>query len=192
MLLCVRGCTVLKITIGFIIGLFVSMIGFSLLSVFNIQINLTVITNIIIAAATVVATIIHLDSQSKARKDRVWDMNKAVLLDLAHALSDAIEATENELHNLWGGDGQVESKSYAFTNIKDKIDYALNVYKPLMDKDLIDSISKHNKTDKETTLEVNRHGLEYEDAYEIMLKEHKELYGKVLVFISKISGVKYT
>jgi hypothetical protein len=183
---------VLKITIGFIIGLFVSMIGFSLLTVFNIQINLTVITNIIIAAATVVATIIHLDSQSKARKDRVWDMNKAVLLDLAHALSDAIEATENELHNLWGVDGQVESKSYAFTNIKDKIDYALNVYKPLMDKDLINSISKHNKTDKETTLEVNRHGLEYEDAYEIMLKEHKELYGKVLVFISKISGVKYT
>ncbi|WP_285801288.1 hypothetical protein [Alteromonas sp. ALT199] len=25
-------------------------------------------------------------------------MNKGVLLDLAHALSDAIEATENELH----------------------------------------------------------------------------------------------
>ncbi|MEP0176287.1 MAG: hypothetical protein ABJH28_13545 [Paraglaciecola sp.] len=182
----------LKITIGFIIGLFVSMIGFALLAVFDIQINLTVITNMIIAAATVVATFIHLDSQSKARKDRVWDMNKAVLLDLAHALSDAIEATENELHNLWGGDGQVETKRYAFSNIKDKIDYAINVYKPLMDKDLINSISKHNKTNKETTLEVSQHGLDREDAYEIMLKEHKELYGKVLMFISKISGVKYT
>lgn len=186
---------VLKITIGFIIGLFVSMVGFSLLTVFNIQINLTVITNIIIAAATVVATIIHLDSQSKARKDRVWDMNKGVLLDLAHALSDAIEATENELHNLRCYDeqeSQVESKSYAFTNIKEKIDYALNVYKPLMDIELITSISKHNETDKETTLDVNYHDLDHEDAYEIMLKEHKELYGKVLIFIAEISGVKYT
>jgi hypothetical protein len=185
---------VLKITIGSILGLFVSMVGFSLLTVFNIQINLTVITNIIIAAATVVATLIHLDSQNKARKDRIWDMNKTVLLDLAHALSEAIEATENELHNLQNYDereNQVESKAYAFTNIKDKIDYALNVYSPLMDKGLITSIGEHNKIDKRTTFEVNYQDLDHKDAYEIMLKSHKELYGKVLVFIGKISGVKY-
>lgn len=82
-------------------------------------------------------------------------------LDLAHALSDAIEATENERHNIQGNDTPVESKSYAFTNINDKIDYALNVYKPLMDKDLIASISKHKKADSETTLDVNRYGLEH-------------------------------
>ncbi|MGK0236311.1 MAG: hypothetical protein ACI9EK_002861 [Psychroserpens sp.] len=192
--LCVQGVSVLKITIGSILGLFVSMVGFSLLTVFNIQINLTVITNIIIAAATVVATLIHLDSQNKARKDRIWDMNKTVLLDLAHALSEAIEATENELHNLQNYDereNQVESKAYAFTNIKDKIDYALNVYSPLMDKGLITSIGEHNKIDKRTTFEVNYQDLDHKDAYEIMLKSHKELYGKVLVFIGKISGVKY-
>ncbi|TNY94272.1 hypothetical protein CGK58_24740, partial [Vibrio parahaemolyticus] len=52
--------------------------------------------NVVIAIATVIATAIHFDSQRKQRKDRIWDMNKNVLLDLAHALSEVIEATEDE------------------------------------------------------------------------------------------------
>lgn len=186
----------LKVAIGFILGLFVTIVSFSLLSILKIQINLIVITNIIIAMATVVATLVHFDFQNKARKDRIWDINKNILLDLAHALSEAIETTENELHNIRNiYDGQVvdkaETKTYAFSNIKDKINYALNVYTPLMDKDLLSSIGEHSKTNDRIIYEVNNDGLDQEEAYLIMLKTHRELYGKVIVLIGKISGVKY-
>lgn len=151
--------------------------------------------NVVIAAATVIATAIHFDSQRKLRRDRIWDINKNILLDLAHALSEVIEATEDEIHNLhcqFEGDEQIEVKPYVFKNIKDKINYALSVYKPLMDKKLIESIHQHNEQDKKVTHQVNYEDLDHLEAYETLLVEHKKLYKELIKFMGKISGVKNT
>lgn len=143
--------------------------------------------------ATMIAAAIHFDSQKQLRKDRIWDTNKTVLLELAHALSEVIEATEDEIHNLhcqFEDDIQIEVKPYVFKNIKDKIDYVLTVYSPLMDENFIKVIHKHNEQDKEVTRQVNYEDLEHLDAYETMLSEHKILYKELLKFMSNISGVK--
>ncbi|GAB7228670.1 hypothetical protein VrSk94_23580 [Vibrio rotiferianus] len=151
--------------------------------------------NVVIAIATVIATAIHFDSQRKQRKDRIWDMNKNVLLDLAHALSEVIEATEDEIHNIHcqlEGDEQIEVKPYVFKNIKEKVDYALSVYKSLMDCRLIELIQHYSEHDKKITYQVNFEDLEHLDAYESMLVEHKKLYAELIRFMGKVSGVKNT
>ncbi|MDH5895955.1 hypothetical protein [Vibrio splendidus] len=79
-----------------------------------------------------------------------------------------------------------------FKNINDKIDYALSVYRPLMDSNLIDAIQQHNEQDKEITRQVNFEDLEHLDAYETMLSEHKKLYNELLKFMGEISGIKNT
>lgn len=180
----------MKFILGVIVGIFISMMSFSLITVFNISLDMSIITNAVIAIATVTATVIHFDSQKKQRIDRIWDINKGVLLDLAHSLSDAIEATEIEINNRYSyHDEQVETKPYIWKNLDDKVSYVLNVYSSLMSTDLIASIKHHNKTDKEVTRQVNYENLDTESAYETMLVEHKELYSKLLVFIGDISGV---
>ena len=131
-----------KFFIGVVVGLVFALVTFPFVIAFDITISLTVITNIIIATATVVATTIHFDSQRKQRADRLWDINKNVLLELAHCLQDAIEATEAEIHNCYSHpEEHIAIKASAWKNLDEKINYALNVYRPLMNEGLIASIN---------------------------------------------------
>ena len=183
----------IKVVLGILFG-FTATIWYVALDL-SLDFNHSLSVNIVIAMATIVATAIHFDSQKKLRKDRVWDMNKMVLLELAHALSDVIKATEDEIHNIhwqFEGDEQIEVKPHVFKNINDKIDYALSVYRPLMDVSLINTIRQHNDKGKEIKQQVNFEDLEFLDAYEIMLSEHKRLYNELLKFMGEISGVKNT
>ena len=183
----------IKVVLGIMIGFSATILYLVLDHRFGFNHSLSV--NVVIAMATIIATMIHFDSQHKARKDRVWDMNKSVLLELAHALSEVIEGTENEIDNLHGnyeGFEKNEVKPYVFKNIKDKVDYALTVYRPLMDEKLIKIIEKHNEQDIKVTREVNFEGLEHLEAYETMLAEHQNLYTALLKFMGAISGVKNT
>ena len=185
--------TLIKVVFGIMIG-FSATILYLVLD-HRLDFNHSLSVNVVIAMATIIATMIHFDSQHKARKDRVWDMNKSVLLELAHALSEVIEGTENEIDNLHGnyeGFEKNKVKPYVFKNIKDKVDYALTVYRPLMDEKLIKIIEKHNEQDIKVTREVDFEDLDHLEAYETMLAEHKNLYKALLKFMGDISGVRNT
>lgn len=182
-----------KFLLGALTGLFASMVFFSTLTIFNVKIDLSIVTNIIIAIATVVATVIHFDSQKKQRLDRVWDTNKGVLLDLTHSLSEAIEATEIEIQNCYSyHDEQVETKPYVWSNLDEKINYMLNVYGPLVNPSLLSAINHHKQVGREISRQVRQEELDTSTAYETMLYEHKTLYEQLLSFISRISGVGAT
>lgn len=169
------------------------MVIFSLLSVFNQSINVGVITNIIIAMATIVATAIHFDSQKKLRKDRVWEMNKDLLLDLAFSLSEAIKATKAEIRNLKRNlryDEEEEVNSASFSDILEKIDYALNVYRPLMSKDLVKCCENFKNEDHKITKQVNSDEIDDIEAYIKLLLEYEKAYSEIQDFIIIMSGVR--
>lgn len=179
-----------KFILGSITGLFLSMVLFSTLTIFDVKIDLSIVTNIIIAIATVVATVIHFDSQRKQRLDRIWDINKGVLLDLTHSLSEAIEATEIELQNRYSYHGErIETKPYVWRNLDEKINYMLNVYGSLVRPNLLSAINHHRQIDREISRQVDQEDLDISEAYETLLNEHKALYKQLLSFIAEISGV---
>lgn len=170
-----------------------SMVLFSFLSVFEQSINVGVLTNIIIAIATVVATAIHFDSQRKLRKDRIWDINKDLLLDLAFSLSEAIKATKIEIGNLRRNlryDEEEEVNSNSFSDISKKIDYALNVYRPLMNNELVRCCENFQNEEQKIAKQVNSNVIGDEEAYEMLLKEYEVTYKAIQDFIFIISGVK--
>jgi len=178
--------------LGGVIGLFMSMVLFSLLSVFEQSINVGVLTNIIIAIATVVATAIHFDSQRKLRKDRIWDINKDLLLDLVYLLDGAIKATRAEIHNshIHHSESEIKVDWSVSKNLDKKISYALNVYKPLMDEKLISSISSFKQVDNRIEREVLEEDLDHFDAYTQLLSEYESLYENLQQFIVDLSGIK--
>ena len=76
----VQRSAVINFSIGFILGMFFTMFSFTLITVFNVEFDLSIWTNVVIAVATCLATAIHIDSQIKLRKNRVWEINKGILL----------------------------------------------------------------------------------------------------------------
>lgn len=187
-----------QFSIGITIGIFLSFILFSTMLVTNVKIDVGLITNIVIAFATVVAAIIHFDSVSKQRKDRIWEINKDVLLELAHHLSLVIKATEYYL--------EVEYESMSpypeapslkkpepdvYKKFIDKREYALDVYRSLMDKELIDSLERAKETNDRISDAVNDDMLQVHEAYEESIECYKDLQSKLRTFMAKISGIQH-
>ena len=178
----------LKIILGIIIGGTLSIGYFIFSSNFSFDSNISV--NIVIALATCTATAIHFDSTRKHRRDRVWDINKSILLDLTHALSDVIKETEisiTEEHEL--NPAPRENMGYVYKTLDEKIDYALNVYRPLMNSSLIKDLENHKSIHDIITYEVNNDEIDHLDAYTKSLIEYHNLHEKLVKFIATISGV---
>lgn len=171
-------------------GLFFAMVLLCIMTKYSVQLDVSTLTNIIIAIATVAATLIHFDSQKKQRLDRVWDINKGVLLDLVHSLSKVIEATDVEIQNSNNYyNERLEKRSYVWRRLDEEISYMLNVYRPLIGPELLSAINHHEQISKEISRQVDHEDLDTTMAYETMLNEHKILYEQLLSFIARISGV---
>ena len=178
----------LKFILGIIIGLLISIGYFIFSSKLNFNSNISV--NIVIALATCTATAIHFDSIRKQRKDRVWDINKSILLDLTHALTEVIKETEIAIEDIHDHTSPPrENKGYVYKSLDEKIDYALNVYKPLMNAALTNDLENHKSTHNKITYEVNNEELDHLDAYERSLVEYRDLHKKLIKFIAKTSGI---
>lgn len=177
--------------LGAVVGLFVAMVMISLLSVFKLSLDIGILTNIIIAAATIVAVYIHYDSHKKLRQDRIWEINKDLLLDLIHYLSGAINATRAEIDNLHlhPNDNEIKVDRTVFTKLDKKISYALNVYRPLMDNELISKISNLGKAENRIEAEVFEEDLDHIEAYNQLIEEYELLYKTLQQFIVELSGV---
>lgn len=180
--------------IGSVIGFFGGFVFFIAVLLTDITFDVVIATNLIIALATVVATIIHFSSIKQQRKDRLWDINKGILLDLAHSLSLVIQASEYYLeleHNEFNELPHTrEPKEDVYENFKNNQEYAINVYRTLMSKELIDSIELAKKRDDQITDAVNHDVIEHAQAYSESLNSYKKLQGNLNTFIASISGVK--
>jgi hypothetical protein len=156
--------------------------------------NLSV--NIIIAWAACFAAVLHYEAIKNQQKDRLWEINKSVLLELTHALSEVIEETEktiNDEYELQIGEAQNREKNNnAWGQLNKKIDYALNVYRPLMSQNLLDEIKSMRAINKKIDDEVTYQYLEHIEAYEQSLVAYNKLYSELINFIGEISRVKYT
>ncbi|VFQ47385.1 hypothetical protein [Desulfoluna butyratoxydans] len=178
----------LKVVLGAIIGGSIVFV-YLVCPDFHLDTNLSV--NIVIAIATCVATAIHYDSIRKQRRDRVWDMNKSIIIDLVHALSKVIEEIEITLDNDASQKTDIvrDLNPELYRVLDEKIDNALIVYKPLIGESLTNKLSKYKKDSCNITAQVFEEQFDIIEAYEKLLVSSKELYVSMLGLIEKLSGV---
>jgi len=187
---------VFQFFIGCVVGLFAGFMLFVAL-IASEQLDIAIATNTVIAIATVVATIIHFSSIKQQRKDRIWDINKPILLDLSHTLSLVIKASEFFLQCEYASnclDDQPDDRDKpgagVYKDFEEKQEYALNVYKALMDKELIEALANAKRISQNIDHGVTEHGIDLVTAYEQQINVYRGLQEKLDYFIAEMSGVK--
>lgn len=184
----------IKLLVGFLIGCVVSIITFQMYSAPKIDGNL--IVNIVIALATCIATAIHFSSIKNQRKEQVWLLNKDLLLELADSLNRVVNSCKAaigyELQSAESG------KNEKFTDIgfsacgqlDTQIEYALNVYSPLMDKKILQQLERYRKFSEENAKSVMSDELDNIEGYEQLIQETEKVHKELLKFVSSVSGIK--
>lgn len=151
--------------------------------------------NLIIAAATITATAIHFDSTRKQRKDRVWEINKESLIELSKALADSIEVSskisEREFNKMNNIPDDTCTKGSAEVNYKFQktISDSLNVYKPLLNSELISAIEKYQQAEKNIEYAFEHEKFSVFEAYDNQWGAQKELQKVVSRFIKEVAGI---
>lgn len=177
-------------------------------------------SNVIIAIATIVATYIHITSEKrrilerlsdidkqredqrqeneKRRKERLWDINKKMLLDLSDALSKVIHANNYEIdkHTLSSsGNGEdvdqlgEEPDGAIYPHFDKTLDYAVRVYKPLMNKSLIEKCDNLVRTNNNFKIATKEMEMEVIDAIEQINALYEDVLHDLQEYIIDISGI---
>lgn len=181
---------------GCVVGFFISFVLLVFLLVFDAKFDISVMTNLIIAAATVMASVIHFNSIRQQRKDRLWDINKPILIGLSKSLSSVIKATEYYLQEEYARhyiddapDPNDQPDPGVYKEFNQNQEYALEVYKVLMDKELIDALAEAKRINESIDRSVFEDGVDHISAYESSIAVNKDLRIKLGFFIAKTSGV---
>ena len=190
-----------ELVIGIIVGISVSMVGVLFIlgtgSVPDIQIIVAVAT-VVIAAATVIAAYIHHSSIEQQRKDRVWEINKDNLLKLSKAVSDSIIISE-EISESTFNDSQgiidltdktsIEAKKEIKEKFQETMLDSLNVYKPLLNSELIIAIEKYQMQEEGIRIGFDGDAYTTYEACDLHLAILKELHAVICAFIKDVSGI---
>jgi len=182
-----------KVVIGAVIGFAMAVLYFTFASKFSF--NPALALNVVIAVATIFAVAIHFDSVRNQRRDRVWEMNKENLLSLSKALSSSIDInsklSEREFNKMNGIPDETNTDGAAEINNKfqQHISESLNVYKPLLNEELITVIEKYQKAEKQIEDDYNCDAISVFEAYERQWEKQKKLQVSVSAFIKKVAGI---
>lgn len=188
-----------KFLFGLTIGFFAGFILFIALFVSGFSFDVSSTSNFVIAFGTAIAVVIHYSSLRQQRKDRVWDINKPILLDLSHAIASTIKASNYYLQQQYAAhqidDDPNENENEkpdlgVYKNLNEKQDYALNVYRTLMNSELINAIENAIKVEANIRDALNYDQIDLIEAYETSIKTYEELQDKLRFFITELSGVK--
>ncbi|BCB59385.1 hypothetical protein HaloA020_00860 [Halomonas sp. A020] len=176
-----------KFLIGVIAGFALTIwyVAFDL----NYHFDSNIAVNIVIASATALATAIHFDTVKKQRKDRVWEINKGVLLTLLELVSQAIEETEFSLDHEYAHEVGHHPNNEIWGKLKLQANLALNVYGSLMSKELFQHIETSKAIDEQIHDEVFNEDLDHLDAHERSLENLQALQLKLREFILQMAGL---
>lgn len=144
-----------QLIVGVVLGLFLGFVSFVSLLMSEVSIDIAVITNIVIAFATVVATAIHFNSVRLQRRDRIWEINKDNLLALSETLSQVIKQSEArieyEFYLSLGVDADtlppVKPDVGEYERFTKTLESSINVYKPMLSSAFVEKLDEY-RTEK--------------------------------------------
>ena len=151
--------------------------------------------NVIIAGSTITATAIHFDSVRKQRRDRVWEINKESLMKLSKAVADAIEISsklsdrEFNIMNNIPDDTCTEGAAEINETFQKTISDSLNVYKPLLNSELINAIERYQEAEKNIEYAFVHEHFSVFEAYDHQWNAQKKLHKIINHFIKEVAGI---
>ena len=175
--------------IGSVFGFFSAFAVLIFLVVVDVKIDASSISNVIVAVATCVATCIHMDSVWRQRKERVWELNKSILLDLAGTVSKVISQTSEVLDALYSNKMVFIEDAELYKNVEEQVNSAINVYSSFMPDELVVALRKYQREALETKSGFQSDEFDQIDAYERQYEFSKALYQSLKGFIAEVAGI---
>jgi hypothetical protein len=179
-----------------LLGALLTLAVFTFLSVTTNDTWIAGLTNLVIAAAAVIAVLLHNSALKHQRNERIWGIKKEILLKLSHTLSEVMDTTskryDEAFNSAQGLDTQNDTEEETgdqFSNFSKGIRECLFVYRPLLDRELIEAIEQYEKTDARLEQDVNESALNVHEAYEKMYVAQKELHEKLSEIIKSTAGI---
>ncbi len=178
-----------------LIGVLFTLAGFALLGADKSDVTISTLTNLVIAAAAVIAVILHCSALKHQRNERVWGIKKEILLKLSHTLSELMNITSKRIDQAFmvkesiGQANAIEENGEQFRDFSTSIRESLFVYRPLLDTELIKAIELYESTDRRVEQDVNDNAMDTHEAYEELYEAQKELHAKLSAHIKTTAGI---
>jgi len=184
--------------IGLVLGVFAGFVLFCVFLVPGFEVDIALLTNVTIAVAAIFATYIHYDSTLRQRKERIWEINKTILLDLLESLAQVIRESKGALEEeIESQDPEYRSSRKSnptvYKEFKDKQEYGLEVYSALMDDELLGALEVAKSSEERINKAVfEDETTDIQEAYEESIQSYELLQSKLRKFVTDVSGVKNT
>jgi hypothetical protein len=190
----------INITFWFLIGFtFGAMICYIFIQSTTIKVDSNLVVNIFLALCAFMAILLTIMQIELQRQHRIWDINKPILLELMHLLSEVIDETEKILEENYlilsipnAETTLRQSNLKVYDALNKKINNILSVYQPIISNDLIQQLKQYKTTCNNIVDEFNNDDFSEFDpieGYEKQLDSSKALYMNLNNFIKKIAGV---
>ncbi|MGI2100852.1 hypothetical protein ACRN9O_08615 [Shewanella oncorhynchi] len=193
------------ILVGIMVGLVLFGCIFIFLDVLTLSVG--VLTNIVIALASIIAVLVHGSGLYTQERSRRWELRKGIVFGLLNALSNKLELTK-EMYNIYM-DLQhmqedeldemprlkerekelVKSWNELSEKLNNQVRNILNVYKTVMTKEFSEYIDKYNKNISNLNMLSRQEWVEHDDLFENEIKILSELQAYLFGFVADESGL---
>lgn len=191
---------IINITFWFLLGFtFGAMICYIFIQYAIIKVDSNLAVNIILAFCAFLAILLTLRQIELQRQHRIWDINKPILLELMHLISEVIDETENILEEsyliLSNPNTKItlrQSNLKVYETLNKKINNILSMYQPIISIDLIQQLKQYKTTCNNIVEKFNNDDFgEFDpiEGYGKQLDSSKSLYTNLNNFIKKIADV---
>jgi hypothetical protein len=142
----------INLLVGGVLGIVITITIFAFFENRGDTLGPEELTNFVIASVAILATALSFQSMRNQQIARRWEATKDILLDLAKALSDVSVQTgkfsEQEFEEMTGQcpDGKAKYDPQLSVRFRKLVTHTLDVYRPLLDPEIITSIEAYEKT----------------------------------------------
>lgn len=190
-----RGSSLINLLIGGILGLIITTVGFDLIQNSDRNLTIQIVTNIVIALATVVAVAINYLSIKSQKENRRWEVNKDVLIKVSTTLSDLMSQTgklsDNAFSDIQGipEEHKFSPDNSIYSKFEQYLEHTVSVYAPLLSRDIIVAIEKYKKADSNISHAYNIDEFDIFQAYDASYAAQEELMKTLNKSIKKYAAI---
>ena len=190
-----RGVKLINLLIGGILGVFITMIGFPIIQMSDINITLQTMTSITIAFTAVVAMLINYFAIQNQKEARFWDVNKDILIKVSKTLSELMTQTSKLTDNAFAHIQDIPEE-HTFTpddsihkKFETYLDRTVDVYGLILNDEIITAVNKYKKTSSNISYAYSIRECNDFEFYDALYTAQTELLKVLNMVIKKYANI---
>jgi hypothetical protein len=193
-----------------LVGILAGWVSFGVIFVFfdSSKVDYSVLMNIVIACASVIAVVVQASGQYTQEKARRWELRKGIVFNLLNALTDHLKVAEEmfdiymRLNNVQDDEDEEDRIGLVMREeelgkkrkglrdvLNNEVQNVMNVYQPIFTREFTEYIKKYEINFFELTRLSKQEWTAYEDLTQMEIRILFELQTYLFAFVADESGL---